>query len=91
MKSLQDIRREIDSIDAEILALLQKRFLCSKEIARIKQETGMPVFDRTREEELFARIEAIAKKEGIPPSVAQSIFTEIVHQSRRVQEREKSL
>lgn len=91
MKTLQDIRHKIDEIDAKIMHLLANRFACSTAVANIKKETGMPVFDRAREEELFARLEQLAKKEGVPVAAAKGVFDEIVHQSRRVQEIEKTL
>lgn len=90
MKTLQNFRDEIDAIDAKLIDLLAQRFACSTSIADIKKETGMPVFDRSREEFLFARIEKIAKEKGVPAKIAKELFHEIVHQSRRVQEIRKS-
>lgn len=86
MKTLQDLRKEIDGIDEALMELFAKRFVCSKEIADIKKETGMPVYDKAREEELFAYIEKLATKKGVPAYIAKELFTQIVHQSRRVQE-----
>jgi len=86
MNDLQDIRSEIDEIDRHILELLAKRFACSEKIAAQKIKQGLPVYDGAREEMLFENIKNSAKSKGIPTNIAESIFQEIVHQSRRLQE-----
>ncbi|WNF90205.1 chorismate mutase [Vagococcus fluvialis] len=61
---LEQPRAEINKIDAEIVALLAKRYLCVDEVVRIKKENNLPTLDSKREEEVIARLqEMITEKE----------------------------
>lgn len=57
MKSLDEIRNEIDIADEEIAAAFRKRMQAVKKIAACKKERGLAVFDEAREEELLRRAE----------------------------------
>ena len=50
---LQKLRDRIDDIDAQIVALYEKRMDVCAQVAEYKIETGKKVFDRAREEESF--------------------------------------
>lgn len=84
---LSDIRHEIDVIDGNLLELLSRRFLCSCQIANMKKTLCLPVADARREEDLFHGIRKTAKRYGFSPDIAESIFREIVAQSREIQEK----
>ena len=61
---LEQPRAEINKIDAEIVALLEKRYLSVDEVVRIKKENNLPTLDSKREEEVIARLqEMITEKE----------------------------
>ena len=51
MLDLQEMRKEIDIIDNQIVELFEKRRSIAENVARFKIETGKPVFDKTREQE----------------------------------------
>ena len=59
-KTLVFIREEIDSIDAEIIALLESRFNLTREIGRIKRSLDKALFDESREEEILKKIDELA-------------------------------
>ena len=54
MKELQDIRKELDAVDAELVKLFERRMEISREVAAYKIAHGMPVLDRGREERVLA-------------------------------------
>lgn len=61
---LEKPRAEINKIDAEIVALLEKRYLSVDEVVRIKKENNLPTLDSKREEEVIERLqEMITEKE----------------------------
>ncbi|MGF2055644.1 chorismate mutase [Vagococcus fluvialis] len=61
---LEKPRAEINKIDAEIVSLLEKRYLCVDEVVRIKKENNLPTLDSKREEEVIERLqEMITEKE----------------------------
>tara|TARA_E500000081_G_C6099228_1_gene336724 strand:+ start:130 stop:402 length:273 start_codon:yes stop_codon:yes gene_type:complete len=58
-KTLVFIREEIDSIDAEIIVLLESRFNLTREIGRIKRSLDRALFDESREEEILKKIDEL--------------------------------
>ncbi len=53
MASLNDARKRINEIDAEMTELFVKRMEAVREVAEYKLEHGMPIFDAAREDELI--------------------------------------
>lgn len=56
MKTLPDIRGELDAIDNEIASLYSKRLDLSREIAEAKKASGTPIANPAREREILARV-----------------------------------
>lgn len=48
MDNLKNWRKQIDTIDKQILNLLAKRFKLSQKIGQYKKEQKLPVLDKTR-------------------------------------------
>lgn len=46
---MEEYRKEINSIDEELVKLLERRFNAVLKIGRYKKEHGLPVFDEARE------------------------------------------
>lgn len=55
MGDLSDIRKEIDSIDTQIVELFKRRMSCADAVAAYKRAHDLPVLDRSRERELLSR------------------------------------
>ena len=60
--SLQPLREEIDGIDEQLVELFKNRMECSRKVAEYKQEHGMAVFNKEREEQL---LDKVTKSAGI--------------------------
>lgn len=56
MKSLSECRSEIDEIDSQLLALLERRIRVAESVARYKIENNMKVFDEERERAVLKKI-----------------------------------
>lgn len=55
--TLEEVRRQIDSIDAEIRELIMKRLDCSKNVALAKQASGnLVIYRADREAEILERL-----------------------------------
>ena len=52
---LTELRAEIDAVDAQLAALFERRMNIVSEVAGIKREAGLPVFDPAREADVVAR------------------------------------
>ncbi len=50
MKELEQLRKEIDAIDSELVKLFQERMALAREIAWEKEKAGLPIYDASREE-----------------------------------------
>ena len=61
---LETLRKEIDSIDAQIFALFEQRLTVAKQIGAYKQEHGLSVLDSSRED---------AKKDQVKVSVSPEL------------------
>ena len=55
---LADQRLKIDALDTRIVALLNERAEVVREVGRIKKQSGLPVNDQTRVEDVLRRIAA---------------------------------
>lgn len=53
---LKDLRKEIDEIDDELVALMEKRMAVVGKIAEKKKNAGLPVSDKQRELEIVTRL-----------------------------------
>lgn len=84
MTDLKDCRNRIDSIDAEIAALLEKRLDVVRAVADCKAERGLPVRDADREKEKLQALESLCSDSAWP--YAAGVFAEIMAQSRRLQQ-----
>jgi chorismate mutase len=82
--SLQESRKRIDSIDEQIVTLLNRRAAEVKQIGRIKTVSGMPLVDSHREAEIYRRI-AAENIGQIDNEGLMRIFEQIVAESRRIQ------
>lgn len=67
MDLLQQARGEIDTIDAEMAALFERRMRAVADVARYKAETGKPVFDAVREAAVLDKNIARLQDETLRP------------------------
>ena len=85
MDFIDKSRKEIDTIDGEIAALLQKRWLLASDIAAYKEQNHLPIVDKQREEEILTRL----KKHFASPFLqecAERCFSSIIEQSKLVEQ-----
>ena len=80
---LQDIRRDIDAIDDELVQLFAKRMECSRQVALAKQQTGRPIRDHARERAILNRLTAAAGDECAP--YVKALYSQIFDLSRSYQ------
>ncbi|HUW66215.1 MAG TPA: prephenate dehydratase [Spirochaetia bacterium] len=70
---LEELRRDIDSIDRQIVELLGRRAALMTAVARAKE--GRPSFrDPGREEEVLNRLREWARREGFDPEVLADVY-----------------
>ena len=60
---LEELRRQIDEIDAELIGLIQRRMDVAAGIAAYKRENDLPVLDASREADKLADIRSRCRPE----------------------------
>ena len=81
---LAPIRREIDEIDQQLIALLNRRARASKEVARIKRTGDVATYVPGREQEVFDNV--LRANEGpLTEAHVRRIWGEILSSSRALQ------
>ena len=76
---LQDIRARIDDVDEQMLTLFLERMSLSEEVASYKRERHLPIFNKTREREVLARV---TEKAGDRERYAYHLFTTLMELAR---------
>src|SRR5579883_2479054 len=84
--SLDDLRLRLNDIDRRLLALVAERQTVSREIARVKRETGHPTRDYQREREVIINARGAAAELGVPPALAETLMRLLIRSSLTTQE-----
>ncbi|MEN8221664.1 MAG: chorismate mutase [Acidobacteriota bacterium] len=80
MKTIKELRDEIDGIDREIVKLLMKRMDISRIIGKSKEK----VTDRNREMSVI--INALnTSEEKLDPTFLRELYEQIITESKRIQ------
>ena len=80
-EALQGLRLQIDAVDRELLALLNRRASLSLEVGRVKANTSGPVFRPQRERQILDNL-ASENSGPLPEEHLRSIWHEIFAASR---------
>ena len=71
---LSDWRERIDSIDRQLIDLLNERMQCAQEIGRIKKAAGKPIRDPERELDVLAKIKAYNNQGLIKDEALEALY-----------------
>lgn len=84
--TIENWRAEIDSIDGELLRLLNRRARLAARVGAVKRSTGLPLCNPEREREVVTR--ACNDNDGpLDDRAIARIFRRIIYESRRVEAR----
>ncbi len=86
MKDLQALREEIDVIDRQLVALFEQRMAVTEQVGRWKLANGIPVLDRSREEQVLAGKVDLLQDKSLAADVTD-LFEAIMAISRRQQQK----
>lgn len=65
--NLNELRKEIDTIDEHMMELFKKRMAVSKNIGKIKKVMGLPIIDNAREEMILEKRKALLGNDELWP------------------------
>ena len=86
MKDLNSLRKEIDGIDRQLVALFEQRMAVTEQVGRYKLANNIPVLDRSREEQVLAGKVALLEDKSLSEDVTD-LFEAIMAISRRQQQK----
>ena len=86
MKELEELRRELDEVDGELVRLFERRMALAGQVAACKIAAGRPVLDRTREEAVLASRAAMLENHAWEAEVRQ-LYETLMALSRGEQQR----
>jgi isochorismate pyruvate lyase len=84
---MSDIRRIIDELDDELVALLARRQRQIERAARVKPALGIPARVPERVDEVLGRVLGAARRESLSVEVAMNLWTAIIEWSIQYEER----
>lgn len=70
---LKESRNRIDEIDNELFDLICQRTSIAKDVALAKDYLGLPVYDKSREESIHAKIEKLSEENDIDTDIINQI------------------
>lgn len=90
-EELQNLRKQIDEIDSELITLLAKRFTVTERVGILKRENHSHAQDPAREATQFEKLTVLAAQAGLDPTAALAIWRTIIDQviTRHIQIREE--
>lgn len=81
---LAEQRQIIDQIDQQMVQLLEQRFDCAKEVAKIKKENHLPILDASREQILLDKIKHLITQPEYMDAILE-IYAAILKTSKEYQ------
>jgi chorismate mutase / prephenate dehydratase len=90
MEALKRHRAEIDSIDSDLLRLLNRRAQLASQVLALKRDGGLPVCDPRREVEVLARVRE-SNSGPLDSRAIETVFQQIIYETRRSEERAVTL
>ncbi|MGT2959644.1 chorismate mutase [Streptococcus caballi] len=79
------IRQDIDALDKELVALLEKRMDLVTRVTAFKKETGKPILDTAREEAVLAKVASRVVNKDFEDTIVNT-FADIMKNSRDYQQ-----
>ncbi|MEP6828500.1 MAG: chorismate mutase [Aestuariivirga sp.] len=76
--TLAELRRAIDGVDDELVALFAKRFELVKNVAEFKKAKGLPAAIPSRGAEVVGRVRREAEAKGFSPETAEKLWRHLI-------------
>ena len=87
-ESLETLRQKIDTIDRELVALLEKRMDTVTKIGQVKKEGNQAVYDAKREQQVLDKVAKLLKNKGYKETITDT-YVDLMKHSREYQNKMK--
>lgn len=85
MDEIKNLRNLIDTVDSQILELINSRVDLVKEIGDLKKEKNIEIVDKKREQQIFDVILKQAKEKGLDETAVKKIWENLIELSYKVE------
>jgi len=82
---ISDWRKKINSIDSQLITLLNERAKYAVEIGKIKRKAGLPILDAVREAEVLDLLQSL-NKGPLPASAVRRLFQVLMEETRDMED-----
>jgi len=79
---LDGLRAQVDALDAELVAVLARRFAVTRQIGQLKACAALPALDASREQAQDERLCTLAAQQGLDAAMVVRIHEQIRAQVR---------
>jgi chorismate mutase-like protein len=87
MRTLDDLRDDIDRVDEVLVRLLNERARVACEIGRLKKEQGVEVYQPEREKQVLAHVRGVGAEGPLGADAIARLFERIIDEARRLERR----
>jgi chorismate mutase len=87
MRTLDELREDIDRVDEVLVRLLNERARVAVEIGRVKKEKGIEIYQPEREKQVLAHVRGVACEGPLGPDAIARLFERIIDEARRLERR----
>lgn len=84
---IEDLRRRIDELDRQLVALLSERARAAQQIGQLKRATSLPVYEPNREKVIYENVR-VANHGPLPDIELTHIYERIIDVMRALQRNE---
>jgi len=81
-QELEDLRKQLDTIDQKIVSLLAKRQAEVERVVKLKKAHNLPVYHPAREENLISQLRNQGTQAGLDSDYIEELYRRILRQSR---------
>lgn len=85
MKDLEQLRKEIETIDSKIVELMISRNDAAKEIGLLKNKSGLPLRNMDVERKVVERYRKMSENSSLPQDVSENVCRLLIESSVEVQ------
>src|SRR5438132_5493116 len=87
MRTLDELRNDIDRVDEVIVRLLNERARVAVEIGLVKKDLGVPIYQPDREKQVLEHVRGVACEGPLGPDAIARLFERIIDEARSLERR----
>lgn len=84
--TLEQMRHDLDEIDSLLVSTLGKRFQICRAIAKVKQQTAIPMMQSDRVRVVHQRVAALAESNEIATPFISNLYELIIGEACRIEQ-----